>query len=31
MNEGNNENLYITSIIYGKKIIAEKLPTFSSG
>ena len=30
MNEGNKENLYITSIIYGKKIVAEKLPTFSS-
>ena len=31
MNEGNKENLYITSIIYGKKIVAEKLPAFSSG
>ena len=31
MNEGNKESLYITSIIYGKKIVAEKLPTFSSG
>ena len=31
MNEGNKENLYITFIIYGKKIVAEKLPTFSSG
>ena len=31
MNEGNKESLYITSIIYGKKIIAEKLSSFSSG
>ena len=31
MNEGNKEMLYITSIIYGKKIVAEKLPAFSSG
>ena len=31
MNEGNKECLYITSIIYGEKIVAEKLPTFSSG
>ena len=31
MNEGNKEYLYITSIIYGKKIVAEKLSTFSSG
>ena len=31
MNEGNKENLYITSIIYGKKIVVEKLSTFSSG
>ena len=30
MNEGNKENLYITSIIYGKKIVAEKLKEFSS-
>ena len=30
MNEGNRENLYITSIIYEKKIVAEKLPAFSS-
>ena len=29
MNEGNKESLYITSIIYGKNIVAEKLPTFS--
>ena len=31
MNEGNKERLYITYIIYGKKIIAEKLSAFSSG
>ena len=31
MNEGNKESLYITSISYGKKIVAEKLSTFSSG
>ena len=31
MNEGNKKCLYITSIIYGKKIVAEKLSTFSSG
>ena len=31
MNEGNKESLYITFVIYGKKIVAEKLPTFSSG
>ena len=30
MNEGNKESLYITSIIYGKKIVVEKLSTFSS-
>ena len=30
MNEGNKESLYITSIIYGKKIVAKKLPGFSS-
>ena len=30
MNEGNKESLYITIIIYGKKIVVEKLPTFSS-
>ena len=30
MNVGNKESLYITSIIYGKKIVTEKLPTFSS-
>ena len=31
MNEGNKENLYITSIISRKKIVAEKLPAFSYG
>ena len=31
MNEGNKECLYITSIIYGKNIVAEKLPTFFFG
>ena len=31
MNEGNKECLYITSIISGKKIVAEKLLAFSSG
>ena len=31
MNEGNKECLYITSIIYGKKIVVKKLPAFSSG
>ena len=30
MNEGNKESLYITSVIYGKKIVAEELWTFSS-
>ena len=30
MNEGYKTNLYITSIIYGKNIVAEKLPAFSS-
>ena len=30
MNEGNKECLYITSIIYGKKIVAKKLSAFSS-
>ena len=29
MNEGNKESLYITSIIYGKKIVAKKLLPFS--
>ena len=31
MNEGNKENLYIISIIYGEKIVTEKLPAFFSG
>ena len=31
MNEGNKEYLYITSIISGKMIVAEKLTAFSSG
>ena len=31
INEGNKESLYITPIIYGKKIVAEKLLAFSSG
>ena len=31
MNEDNKESLYITSIIYGQKIVAEKLLAFSSG
>ena len=31
MNEGNKKSLYITSIIYGKKIVAKKLTAFSSG
>ena len=31
MNVGNKERLYITSIIFVKKIITKKLPTFSSG
>ena len=30
MNEGNIECLYITSIVYGKKLIMEKLSAFSS-
>ena len=30
MNEGNVECLYITCIVYGKKLIIEKLSTFSS-
>ena len=30
INEGNKESLYITSIIFGKKIVAEKLLAFSS-
>ena len=28
MNEGDKESLYITSIIYEKNIVVEKLPTF---
>ena len=31
MNEGNKEYLYITAIIYGKNIVAEKLLAFSFG
>ena len=31
MNEDNVEYLYITSIIFGQKLIMEKLSTFSSG
>ena len=31
MNERNKESLYITSIIYGKKIVVEKLLVFSYG
>ena len=31
MNEGNKESLYMTTIIYGKKIVVEKLSAFSSG
>ena len=31
MNESNKESLCITSIIYGKTIVAKKLPTFSYG
>ena len=31
MNGGNVECLYITSIVYGKKLIVEKLSAFSSG
>ena len=31
MNERNKESLYITSIIYGKKIVVEKLLAFSFG
>ena len=30
MNEGNTKCLYITSIVYEKKVIMEKLLTFSS-
>ena len=31
INEGNTKCLYITSIVYSKKLIMEKLSTFSSG
>ena len=31
MNEGNTKCLYITPIVYGKKLIVEKLSTFSFG
>ena len=31
MNEGSKKCLYITSIVYGKKLIMEKLTTFSFG
>ena len=31
MNESNKKYLYITFIIYGKKIVLERLPSFSSG
>ena len=31
MNEGNTECLYITSTVYGKKLIMEKLSAFLSG
>ena len=31
INEGSEECLYITSIVYGKKLIMEKLLAFSSG
>ena len=31
MNEGNTKCLYIISIVYGKKLLVEKLSTFSSG
>ena len=30
MNEGNTECLYITSIVYDKKLIMENFSTFSS-
>ena len=30
MNKGNKESFYIAYIIYGKQIVAEKFPTFSS-
>ena len=31
MNKGNKECLYITSVVYGKKLIVEKLSAFSFG
>ena len=31
MHEGNEECLYITSIVYGKKFIMEKLSSYYSG
>ena len=31
MDEGNTKCLYITSIVYGKKLIMEKLSAYSSG
>ena len=31
INEGNKKCLYITSIVYSKKLLMEKLSTFSSG
>ena len=31
INEGNTQCLYITSIVYGEKLIVEKLSAFSSG
>ena len=31
MNEGNKECLYITSIVFDKKLIIEKLSAFSYG
>ena len=31
MNEGNTKCLYITSIVYNKKIIMEKLSSYSFG
>ena len=30
MNEGNKECFYITSIVYGRKVVMEKLSAFSS-
>ena len=31
MNDGNKECLYITSIVYGKKLVVETLLAFSTG